>query len=53
MRRSLFAPLPNASDATGITVRPFQVGVDEQAWLDLNATVFADDQEQCRMAAQD
>jgi len=53
MRRSLFAPLPKASDATGITFRPFQVGIDEQSWLDLNATVFADHPEQGRMSAQD
>jgi mycothiol synthase len=51
MRR--FAPLPKASDATGITFRPFQVGIDEQSWLDLNATVFADHPEQGRMSAQD
>ena len=53
MRRSLFAPLPKANDAAGITVRPFQVGVDEQAWLELNAIVFADHPEQGRMSAQD
>lgn len=53
MRRSLFAPLPKANDATGVTVRPFQVGVDEQAWLELNAIVFADHPEQGRMSAQD
>jgi mycothiol synthase len=53
MRRSLFAPLPKANDAVGITVRPFQVGIDEQSWLDLNATVFADHPEQGRMSAQD
>jgi mycothiol synthase len=53
MRRSLFAPLPKANDAAGITVRPFQVGIDEQAWLELNAIVFADHPEQGRMSAQD
>ena len=53
MRRSLFAPLPKALDAAGLTVRPFQVGVDEQSWLDLNASVFADHPEQGRMSAQD
>lgn len=48
-----FCAASKASDATGITVRPFQVGIDEQSWLDLNATVFADHPEQGRMSAQD
>lgn len=53
MRRSLFAPLPKANDAEGITVRSFQVGKDESSWLALNAIVFADHPEQGRMSAQD
>lgn len=53
MRRSLFAPLPKANDAADITIRPFQVGSDEQAWLELNALVFADHPEQGRMSEQD
>lgn len=53
MRRSLFAPLPKANDISNVTVRPFRVGVDEQAWLELNATVFADHPEQGRMSEQD
>ena len=53
MRRSLFAPLPKANDAADITVRPFQVGLDEQSWLELNSIVFADHPEQGRMSAQD
>ena len=53
MRRSLFAPLPKANDAEGITVRSFQVGKDESSWLALNAVVFADHPEQGRMSAQD
>lgn len=53
MRRSLFAPLPKASEISDLTVRPFQVGFDEPAWLELNATVFADHPEQGRMSAQD
>jgi len=53
MRRSLFAPLPKALDATGIRVRAFQVGIDEQPWLALNAIVFADHPEQGRMSEQD
>ena len=53
MRRSLFAPLPKANEISNVTVRPFHVGVDEQAWLALNATVFADHPEQGRMSEQD
>jgi mycothiol synthase len=53
MRRSLFAPLPKATDAAGITIRAFKVGEDETSWLSLNARVFADHPEQGRMSAQD
>lgn len=41
MRRSLFAPLPRAQFPADVVVRPFRVGVDEKAWLDLNARAFA------------
>lgn len=41
MRRSLFAPLPRPALPEGVEVRPFAVGVDEAAWLDLNARAFA------------
>lgn len=40
MRRSLFAPLPRAEFPADVQVRPFRPGVDEQAWLDLNARAF-------------
>lgn len=53
MRRSLFAPLPKANDASDITIREFKVGLDEKPWLELNATVFANHPEQGRMSAQD
>jgi mycothiol synthase len=41
MRRSLYAPLPRPQLPPGVDVRPFVVGTDEQAWLDLNALAFA------------
>lgn len=41
MRRSLFAPLPRPQFPPDVVVRPFRVGVDEKAWLDLNARAFA------------
>jgi mycothiol synthase len=53
MRRSLFAPLPKASDIDGVTIRAFEVGKDEQTWLVLNAKVFSDHPEQGRMSLQD
>lgn len=42
MRRPLTLPLPEKP----IITRPFRVGVDEQAWLDLNTRVFAEHPEQ-------
>ena len=53
MRRSLFAPLPKATENENLTIRPFQVGVDESAWLALNARVFLDHPEQGRMSLDD
>lgn len=40
MRRSLFAPLPRAQVPSDIEIRPFRIGADEQAWLDLNRRAF-------------
>ena len=42
MRRSLYAPLPKALIPNGITIRTFEVGRDNDAWLALNAEAFAD-----------
>lgn len=41
MRRSLHALLPEARFPDGVHVRPFEVGRDEAAVLDLNARAFA------------
>lgn len=41
MRRSLYAPLPRPLLPEGVSIRPFRVGVDEEAWLALNARAFA------------
>lgn len=41
MRRSLYAPLPKALVPAGVSVRSFNVGEDESAWLALNAEAFA------------
>jgi mycothiol synthase len=41
MRRSLRAPLPDAQFPARIPVRPFRPGIDNDAWLELNARAFA------------
>jgi mycothiol synthase len=41
MRRSLYAPLPRPVLPDGVELRPFRVGVDEDAWLAVNARAFA------------
>jgi len=46
MRRSLSEPLPDPSYPDDVTVRTFEVGRDEAAWLDVNARAFAHHPEQ-------
>ncbi len=46
MRRSLFAPLDAPVLPAGVQVRTFSPGVDDEAWLALNAKAFADHPEQ-------
>jgi mycothiol synthase len=46
MRRSLYAPIPDAALPAGVVARTFVPGRDEQAWLDLNAMAFAEHPEQ-------
>jgi mycothiol synthase len=40
MRRSLYAPLPRAVLPPDVEIRPFRVGIDEEAWLEVNARAF-------------
>jgi mycothiol synthase len=46
LRRSLSAPLAPSSLPEGVRVRTFQPGVDDEAWLALNARAFAGHPEQ-------
>ncbi|MDQ1465127.1 MAG: mycothiol synthase [Actinomycetota bacterium] len=46
MRRSLLAPIPAVELPAGVTVRTFQPGADDEAWLAVNARAFADHPEQ-------
>jgi mycothiol synthase len=40
MRRSLYAPLPRPLLPAGVELRPFRVGIDEDAWLTVNSRAF-------------
>lgn len=53
MRRSLHAELPKLELPADTFIRPFEVGQDEQAWLALNAEVFAEHPEQGRLTESD
>lgn len=54
MRRPLPGePLPSAPMPEGVRLRPFRPGHDEEAWLEVNATAFADHPEQGRWTRAD
>jgi mycothiol synthase len=53
MRRSLHAELPGVDVPDGVTLRAFRPGVDDEAWLRVNARAFADHPEQGAMTADD
>jgi mycothiol synthase len=53
MRRPASEPLPDARLAEGVSLRTFEPGRDEQAWLDVNARAFADHPEQGAWTIED
>lgn len=53
LRRGTATALPEVTFPAGVTVRTFTPGRDEDAWLSLNARVFADHPEQGRWTAAD
>jgi mycothiol synthase len=46
LRRPAAEPLPEPRAAEGVTIRAFEPGRDEGAWLEVNARAFADHPEQ-------
>lgn len=52
-RRDLAEPVPEPVWPAGVRVRPFEPGVDEDAWLRVNARAFADHPEQGRWTRDD
>jgi mycothiol synthase len=53
MRRSLFAPVPAPVLPDGVRIRPYQPGGDDEAWVALNARVFAGHPDQGRWTLAD
>jgi mycothiol synthase len=53
LRRSLFAPIPEPVLPPDVRLRSFRPGLDDQAWLALNARAFADHPDQGRWTAAD
>jgi len=53
LRRSLYAPLPQAHLPDGVTIRTFVPGKDDDAWVKLNHEAFANHPEQGLMTVED
>ncbi len=53
MRRSLYAALPEPVLPPGISLRTFQPGLDDHAWVELNRVAFVSHPEQGRWTAAD
>lgn len=53
MRRSLQAPVPDLRVPEGVSLRTFQPGTDDAAWVEVNHRAFADHPEQGRWTLAD
>src|SRR5439155_24901351 len=53
MRRSLFAPVAEPDMPDGVQLRAFRPGVDDEAWVALNAAAFAGHPDQGRWTLAD
>jgi mycothiol synthase len=53
MRRSLYAPVPEPHLPDGVSIRPFRPGLDDEAWVRVNARAFADHPDQGRWTLRD
>jgi mycothiol synthase len=53
MRRSLFAALPEVPLPDGVVLRTFRPGIDDEAWLAVNARAFATHPEQGKWTLTD
>ena len=53
LRRSLHAPIPAPELPAGVTVRPFRHGIDDEAWVAVNARAFAHLPDQGRWTLDD
>jgi mycothiol synthase len=53
LRRSLYAPVPTPELPEGVEIRPFVPGVDDVAWVAVNARAFAEHPDQGRWTRTD
>jgi mycothiol synthase len=53
LRRSLFSPVPAPDFPSGVTLRPFEVGRDDEEWVRVNARAFAQHPDQGRWTTSD